>query len=141
MSMLNSFSNSMTSSTMSRLSAPRSSMKLASSVSFSRSTPSSFSMMSFTFSVLSAMTDPSWLLTMCGSWENNRSRARTLHHHAAVDHQHLAGDVRRVLRSEKDDERCNIGRSPETAERDLRRRGSSRFGGHGGGHFGFDETG
>src|SRR5213075_2343745 len=42
------FSNSMTSSTMSRLSAPRSSMKLASSVSFSRSTPSSFSMMSRT---------------------------------------------------------------------------------------------
>src|ERR1019366_5160421 len=49
MSMLNSFSNSMTSSTMSRLSAPRSSMKLASLVSFSRSTPSSFSMMSLTF--------------------------------------------------------------------------------------------
>ena len=39
MSMLNSFSNSITSSTMSRLSAPRSSMKLASLVSFSRSTP------------------------------------------------------------------------------------------------------
>src|SRR5690348_5359383 len=56
MSMLNSFSNSMTSSTMSRLSAPRSSMKLASSESFSRSTPSSFSMMSRTFcALLSAM--------------------------------------------------------------------------------------
>src|SRR6476661_1970562 len=56
MSMLNSFSNSITNSTMSRLSAPRSSMKLASLVSFSRSTPSSFSMMSFTFSEWSAMT-------------------------------------------------------------------------------------
>src|SRR5674476_465205 len=45
MSMLNSFSNSITSST----------MKLASSVILSRSTPSSFSMMSRTFLALSAM--------------------------------------------------------------------------------------
>jgi hypothetical protein len=57
MSMLNSFSNSITSSTMSSESAPRSSMKLAESTSFSRSTPSSFSMMSLTFSVFAAMTD------------------------------------------------------------------------------------
>src|SRR5665213_1052640 len=55
MSMLNSFSNSITSSTVSRLSAPRSSMKLASFVSFSRSTPSSLAMISFTFSSRSAM--------------------------------------------------------------------------------------
>src|SRR2546430_510254 len=39
----------MTSSTVSRLSAPRSSMKLASDVSLSRSTPSSSTMMSLTF--------------------------------------------------------------------------------------------
>jgi len=39
----------MTSSTMSSESAPRSSMKLASVVSFSRSTPSSYSMISLIF--------------------------------------------------------------------------------------------
>src|SRR6266516_4830156 len=50
MSMSNSFSNAITSSTVSRLSAPRSSMKLASDVSLSRSTPSSSTMMSLTFS-------------------------------------------------------------------------------------------
>src|SRR5262245_22212759 len=57
-SMSNSFSNAITSSTVSRLSAPRSSMKLASPVSFSRSTPSSSTMMSLTFSstlLMSAM--------------------------------------------------------------------------------------
>jgi hypothetical protein len=50
----------MTNSTMSRLSAPRSSMKLASAVSYSRSTPSSFSMMSFTLFELSAMETVLW---------------------------------------------------------------------------------
>src|SRR2546430_8727809 len=50
MSMSNSFSKAMTSSTVSRLSAPRSSMKLASDVSLSRSTPSSSTMISLTFS-------------------------------------------------------------------------------------------
>src|SRR3989337_2694548 len=55
MSTSNSFSQAITSSTVSRLSAPRSSMKLASLVSFSRSPPSSFSMMSLTLSELSAI--------------------------------------------------------------------------------------
>src|SRR5881409_2635472 len=119
MSILNSFSNSITNSTISRLSAPRSSMKLASSVSFSRSTPSSFSMMSFTFALLSSMgrpesvegggafvlspenTDPG------GSMER---RGVVSHDHPAVDHQHLAGDVRgEVGREEQNGVRDVVG--------------------------------
>src|SRR5690606_4922471 len=82
MSMSNSFSNAMTSSTVSRLSAPRSSMKLASDVSFSRSTPSSSTMMSLTLS--------STLLLMSSS---KRGPGPFSHDHPAVYHQHLAGDV------------------------------------------------
>src|SRR5919206_2256558 len=81
MSMSNSFSNAMTSSTVSRLSAPRSSMKLASLVSFSRSTPSSSTMMSLTFSSTLLM------------WSSIGVSARGSDDHSAVDHQHLAGHV------------------------------------------------
>jgi hypothetical protein len=49
----NSSSNAMTSSTMSRLSAPRSSMKLASSVTFSASTPRCSTTIFFTRSAVS----------------------------------------------------------------------------------------
>src|ERR671922_2539783 len=81
MSMSNSFSNAITSSTVSRLSAPRSSMKLASLVSFSRSTPSSSTMMSLTFSST---------LLMSSSIGDFRV---TSDDQTAVHHQHLAGDV------------------------------------------------
>src|SRR5690606_11460322 len=81
MSMSNSFSKAMTSSTVSRLSAPRSSMKLASVVSFSRSTPRSSTMMSLTFSSTFSMSSS-------GSLEADSDD------HSAVDHQHLARDIR-----------------------------------------------
>src|SRR5687767_5037022 len=90
MSMSNSFSNAITSSTVSRLSAPRSSMKLASPVSFSRSTPNSSTMMSLTFSSRSLM--PSSRNGIEGSLDD----------HAAVHNQHLARDVgSQVRRQEK----------------------------------------
>src|SRR5919107_5156885 len=81
MSMSNSFSNAITSSTVSRLSAPRSSMKLASLVSFSRSTPSSSTMMSLTFS--STLLMSSSIGVACTRSDD----------HATIDHQDLAGDV------------------------------------------------
>src|SRR3954454_14603123 len=82
MSMSNSFSNAMTSSTVSRLSAPRSSMKLASLVSFSRSTPSSSTMMSLTFSS-----------TLLMSSSIGVSRWRRSDDQATIDHQDLPGHV------------------------------------------------
>src|SRR4026207_1197650 len=101
MSMLNSFSNSITSSTMSRLSAPRSSMKLASLVSLSRSTPSSFSMMSLTLSVLSD-------IPCLWGWvrepdQSKRKPMQSLHHQPAINDQYLAGDVCGVLGREEGD--------------------------------------
>src|SRR5215212_3574308 len=96
MSMSNSFSNAMTSSTVSRLSAPRSSMKLASLVSFSRSTPSSSTMMSLTFSST---------LLMSSSIGDSHARSDD---HPTIDHQHLAGDVRRQLRRQEQHHAGNV---------------------------------
>src|SRR6185437_10021764 len=94
MSMLNSFSNSITSSTVSRLSAPRSSMKLASLVSFSRSTPSSLAMISLTFSSRSAMDVVlNWVWLRCNL--RVAKRYGKLHDHAAVHHEHVSRDVGR----------------------------------------------
>src|SRR3954467_2701953 len=156
MSMLNSFSNSITSSTMSRLSAPRSSMKLASAVSFSRSTPSSFSMMSLTFSELSAMRSSVRSLGWCGNvttraaqrygqgepWEpggaqgSGRCGYMTLHDHAAVHDEDLPGDVAGLVRSEEGDDAGDVGGAAHPAERDRGAHRAARFLGHGGGHVG-----
>src|SRR5256885_12974290 len=79
MSMSNSFSKAITSSTVSRLSAPRSSMKLASEVSLSRSTPSSSTMMSLTFSSSCFMSIAMGPL--------NGGVGKRSQHHPAVDDQ------------------------------------------------------
>src|SRR5438067_13903864 len=90
MSMSNSFSKAMTSSTVSRLSAPKSSMKLASDVSLSRSTPSPSTIMSLTFSSSCFM---SIAMVVLNGGVRNGSQ-----HHPAVDDQQLprtvAGEVR-----------------------------------------------
>src|SRR5436190_23909801 len=123
MSILNSFSNSMTSSTISRLSAPRSSMKLASSVILSRSTPSSFSMMSRTFLALSAIWLGSCRVKNAGKLA--KVQMHCLHHHAAVHHEHLSRDVRSMVRREKRNHRRNVLRLPEAIQRDQPRQGSA----------------
>src|SRR5215207_8882771 len=105
--MSNSFSNAMTSSTVSRLSAPRSSMKLASLVSFSRSTPSSSTMISLTFSST---------LLMSSSIEDCRSVSD---HHSTVDHQHLAGHVPCQVGSEKQHGPCDVLGPAQSAKGDL----------------------
>src|SRR6185437_2607143 len=118
MSMLNSFSNSITSSTVSRLSAPRSSMKLASLVSFSRSTPSSLAMISLTFSSRSAMDVVlNWVWLRCNL--RVAKRYGKLHDHAAVHHEHVSRDVRRMLRCEERDESRDVGRCAEPAQWNL----------------------
>src|SRR3982750_630606 len=151
MSMLNSFSNSMTSSTMSRLSAPRSSMKLASSVILSRSTPSSFSMMSRTFWALSAMSGAPVVVLNAGKLAKVRAKCHVAkgtsgttarsHHHAAVDDQRLARDVRSVVGGEEGDHAGDVARRPEPLARDLAGQGSAGLDRHRRRHVRLDETG
>src|SRR5437867_11196189 len=94
MSMSNSFSKAITSSTVSRLSAPKSSMILASDVSLSRSTPSSSTMMSLTFSsscfISIAMGD------LKGGVGNGSQ------YHPAVDDQELPRNVAGEVGGEKE---------------------------------------
>src|SRR4026209_2783683 len=106
-SMSNSFSNAITSSTVSRLSAPRSSIKLASLVSFSRSTPSSSTMMSLTFSST---------LLMSSSIGVSALRSDD---HPTVDHQHLAGDVARQVGGQKEHGPSYVLGPPEAAQRNV----------------------
>src|SRR5690606_40505578 len=101
----NSSSNAMTSSTVSRESAPRSSTNDASGVTFSGSTPSSLMMISLTFaSMLSDM--------MCLA-------VGVLHDHAAIDHDHLAGNVTRARACKKPYDPGHVLCGPESSERDL----------------------
>src|SRR5687767_10772883 len=138
MSMLNSFSNSITNSTMSRLSAPRSSIKLASLVNLSRSTPSSFSMMSLTLSVLSDI--PCLWGWVREPEQSKRKRLQSLHDQPAIDHQNLTGDVGCLLRSQKCHGVCDILRGAEALEGDLSGHRLLRLGCHRPRHIRFDET-
>src|SRR6266516_3716078 len=111
MSMSNSFSTAITSSTVSRLSAPRSSMKLASEVSLSRSTPSSSTMMSLTFSsscfMSMAMINP----------QGGKGSDSGLHHAPAVDDQHLTRNGARQVGGEKEHRGGDVGALAESAQR------------------------
>src|SRR5690606_6910966 len=140
MSMLNSFSNSITSSTMSSESAPRSSMKEAPSVSFSRSTPSSFSMMSFTFAEWSAIVAGSkwgWRGCTIGKYSG---AARRSHHHPAVHRQDLTGDVGGKVGGQEGHGAGDVVRRAEALERNLRRELRDGLGRHRVGHIGLDEA-
>src|SRR6476619_6777292 len=97
----NSSSNAMTSSTVSSESAPRSSTNEASAVTSSSSTPSGSTMMLFTLSA-TAIWPP-------------------LHVHAAVDGKDLTCNIRRLIRGKKTNCRGDIGRGAESPERNLRR--------------------
>src|SRR5213594_2644846 len=118
MSMSNSFSNAMTSSTVSRLSAPRSSMKLASLVSLSRSTPSSSTMMSLTFSSSCFMSIAMGTL--------NGGVGKGSQHHPAVDHQHLTRNVAREVGREIEHRGGDVRPLPQPAQRDARNQGFPR---------------
>src|SRR6266513_412006 len=118
MSMSNSFSKAITSSTVSRLSAPRSSMKLASEVSLSRSTPSSSTMMSLTFSSSCFMSIAMGPL--------NGGVGKRSQHHPAVDDQHLTRNVAREVGHEKEHRRGHVRPLPQPAQRDRPDQGCPR---------------
>src|SRR2546430_2292710 len=113
MSMSNSFSNAITSSTVSRLSAPRSSMKLASDVSLFRSTPSSSTMMSLTFSSSCFM---SIAMGVLKGGVGKRSQ-----HHPAVDDQHLTRNVAREVGHEKEYCRRDVRAPAQPAQGEIGR--------------------
>src|SRR5881628_2707615 len=121
MSMSNSFSKAMTSSTVSRLSAPRSSMKLASDVSLSRSTPSSSTMMSLTFS-------SSCFMSMAMGTLNGGVGKRS-QHHPAVDDQHLTRNVAGEVGGEKEHRRRDIRSLAQPAHRNGPDQGLARLAG------------
>src|SRR3989449_10442058 len=131
MSMSNSFSKAITSSTVSRLSAPRSSMKLASEVSLSRSTPSSSTMMSLTFSSSCFMSIA--MGTLHGG-VGKRSQ-----HHPAVDDQHLTRNVAREVGHEKEHRCGDIRPLPQPAQRNRPDQGCPRVAGDGAGKLRIDE--
>src|SRR5213593_4028163 len=131
MSMSNSFSKAITSSTVSRLSAPRSSMKLASEVSLSRSTPSSSTMMSFTFSSSCFMSIAMGNL--------NGGVGKRSQHHPAVDDQHLTRNVAREVGHEKEHRCGDIRPLPQPAQRNRPDQGFPRIAGDGAGELRIDE--
>src|SRR5881409_1161010 len=131
MSMSNSFSKAMTSSTVSRLSAPKSSMKLASDVSLSRSTPSSSTMMSLTFSSSCFM---SIAMGVLNGGVGNGSQ-----HHPAVDDQQLPRNVAGEVRGEKEHGGGHILPLSQAAEGDRLDQGIPRRGADPAGQLGIDE--
>src|SRR5438270_12287707 len=119
MSMSNSFSKAITSSTESRLSAPKSSMKLASEVSLSRSRPSSSTMMSLTFSSSCFMSIAIGVL--------NGGVGKRSQHHPAVDDQHLTRNVAREVGREKEHRRGHVRALAQPAQRDRPDQGLPRL--------------
>src|SRR5690348_3995678 len=132
MSMSNSFSKAITSSTVSKLSAPRSSMKLALLVSLSRSTPSSSTMMSLTFSSSCFMSIAMGTL--------NRGVGKRSQHHPAVDHQNLSRNVARELGGEKDHGGGHIRPLPQPTQRNRPEQRFPRAAGDLAGQLGVDES-
>src|SRR5437763_9695558 len=116
-------SRAMTSSTVSRESAPRSSMNFAAGVTSSSSTPSCSTMISFTFSSTDfPMNAPSDVK-------------------AAVDVKDLAGDVARALTGEESYHLGHLARGPDASERHLREQRLARRRGDRRRHVRLDEPG
>src|SRR5262245_6426035 len=108
-SMPNSSSNAMTSSTVSSESAPRSSTKEASGVTSSSSTPSCSTMMLFTLSA-----------TAIQSSRLPGPIRAGLHVHAAVDREYLSCNIRCLVRREEANRRRNVVRGSDPPQRNPR---------------------
>src|SRR3972149_2274139 len=132
-SMPNSSSKAMTSSTMSRESAPRSSMNLASGVTSSASTPNCSTMIFFTLSSGAAV-DMSSLSGPPGA-------PRRSHPQPAVDVQHLPREVSRLLRGQKADGPGHLLGPSEAPGGDLRQVATLQVGLQARRHVGLDEPG
>src|SRR5438552_13402970 len=130
MSMSNSFSKAITSSTVSRLSAPRSSMKLASDVSLSRSTSSSSTMMSLTFSS-SCFISIAMAFLRGGMGTGSQ-------HHPAVHDQQLPRNVAGEVGGEKEHGGGDILPLPQPAQGDGLDQGLPRLRADPAGQFGVD---
>src|SRR4051812_35902510 len=134
----NSSSMAITSSTMSRLSAPRSSMKDDSGLISSSPTPSWSAMMFLTLASIAdvAMLDP---LSMK---KGGRHIARpSLHVHAAVHLQYFSGDVCGEVGCEERDRVGHVLRRPQPLQRNTLHHLDAHVGWDLGGHVGVDETG
>src|SRR5690606_34943921 len=113
----NSSSNAMTSSTVSRESAPRSSTNEASPVTFSASTPNSLMIMSLTLDSMSAIADSP--LEVLKRTRRPRPSAILLDDHPAVHYQYLPGNVSCRRSREKADDSRDIFRLAQPAQTDL----------------------
>src|SRR3990172_1056477 len=131
----NSSSNAITSSTVSRESAPRSSMNFAVGVTSSSSTPSCSQMISLTRSSTGfAMNQsPPTMVGMSNPW--------TLHIKTAVDVKHLTGHVGGSFPGQKAYHLGNLPPTPDPSEGNLGQQGLAGLGGHRGGHVRLDEPG
>src|ERR1039458_1540526 len=143
----------MTNSTVSSESAPRSSMNLASGVTWSAFTPNCSTMISFTRCsiVFSAMIYSGSKLNVSGSYFCSVSMRRfgtrqapnrkKLHGHAAINRKHLAGDITSGRTSQKQDGIGDVVRLAEAAQGDLFQEPLARLGADFGRHGGLNETG
>src|SRR6478672_13456115 len=100
-SMPNSSSNAITSSTVSSESAPRSSTNDASGVTSSSSTPNCSTIMLFTLSATATFSS-------------------YLHVHPAVDGENLTSNIRRLVGRQETYSRGNVRRRPHSPQRNLR---------------------
>src|ERR1035437_2575870 len=145
-SLPNSSSSAMTNSTGSRESAPRRSSDLASGVTWSAFTPNCSTIISLILCsiVLSTMVYSSSYFCSVSMPRFRKRQARNrkkLHGHAAVNRQHLAGDVARRRAGEEQDGVGHVVRLAKAAEGNLFRECLARLGTELGRHGGLDETG
>src|SRR5262245_49250494 len=143
-SVSNSSSRAITSSTVSSESAPRSSTKEDSFLISASFTPSCsatiFLTRCSTFSIAGSF-------PLVGCARNSKVRIVTephrhfsTHVHAAVHMKRRAGDVGRLRRREKRHDRRHVLRSSQTAERNLLKQRSTLLVGEGAGHVRLDEA-
>src|SRR5215471_6787286 len=128
-------SSAMTSSTVSRESAPRSSMNLAFGVTSSSSTPSCSMMISFTFS------STAFAMKRSPPQTNELRALDRLDVEAPVDVEHLARDVGAPLSGEESYHFRYLARRSHAPQRHLGEQGLAGLAGEGGGHVGVDEPG
>src|ERR1017187_4198597 len=144
-SLPNSSSSAMTNSTVSSESPPRSSMNLASGVTWSAFTPNCSTIMSLTLCsiVFSAMvySGSNFCSVSMPRFRNRQAPNRKkLHGHPAINGQHLAGDVTRRRAGQKKDGVGHVVRLAEVPQRNLFQERFAGFGADLGRHGGLDEA-
>src|ERR1035441_6224314 len=144
-SLPNSSSSAITSSTVSSESAPRSSMNLASGVTWSAFTPNCSTMMSLTrcsivFSAMVYSGSNFCSVSMRRFGTRQAPNQKKLHRHAAIDREHLAGDVARRRAGQKQDGVGDVLGLAEAPQRNLFQEPLAGLGADLRRHGGFDEA-